>query len=71
MTSERLEEHEENLRSLLRDLQTQVTHTLPATDEGKRIVVYNHVPNSFDSPCTVIVYLFVFFRGVKKRCLSG
>ena len=35
MTSERLEEHEENLRSLLRDLQTQVTHTLPATDEGE------------------------------------
>ena len=54
MTSERLEEHEENLRSLLRDLQTQLTHTLPATDEGKGIVVYNHVPNSFDSPCSYI-----------------
>ena len=56
MTSERLEEHEENLRSLLRDLQTQVTHTLPATDEGKGIVVYYnyHVPNSIDCPYTVI-----------------
>ena len=34
MSSEKLEEHEEALRSLLRDLETQITHTLPTANGG-------------------------------------
>ena len=34
MSSERLEEYEDNLKSLLRDLETQISITLPAVTGG-------------------------------------
>ena len=34
MSSEKLEEHEEILRHLLRELETQVSHTLPTASGG-------------------------------------
>ena len=37
MSSERLETHEENLRLLLRDVETLISHTLPNVRGGKTL----------------------------------